>query len=136
MITIATKVYKEVEIELQDGTELTLRPLPIAPLRKFMDAWKHIDGIEEEEEGWDIFVNCAGIALQRHFKGKFDNMNSTPAEVKKGKYLSDEYKNYLEEVLDQDTILEIMEVCGGLNLRDPKVTEAVERAILNGDGTN
>lgn len=127
---MASKVYKEEEITLQDGTEVVLRPLPIGPLRRFMDAWNKFSEIKEESEGFDVFTNCAGIALEKDFKGQFDSLKATEEDKKKGAYLSEEYKNYLEDVLDLDTIYKILEVCGGLNLKlDPKAVMSGEEIL-------
>jgi hypothetical protein len=135
---VATRVYDEVDITLQDDTELTLRPLPIGPLRRFMDAWKKFGEVEDEDGGMDVFINCAGIALERDFKklGKFDSLKATEKERAEGEFLSAEYKEYLEDTLDLDTIYKVLDVCGGLKLnQDPKaMTEAQE--MLDQAGRN
>lgn len=133
---MATRVYDEVDITLQDGKEVTLRPLPIGPLRRFMEAWNKFVEVKDEDEGMDVFINCAGIALEKHFKGEFDSLKASETERKKGAFLSVEYKEYLEETLDLDTIYKILDVCGGLKLnQDPKaLQEAVN--LLDEAGTN
>jgi hypothetical protein len=135
---VATRVYEEVDITLQDDTELTLRPLPIGPLRRFMEAWNKFGEVKSEEEGLKVFIDCAGIALERDFKkaGKFDSLKATEAERKKGEFLSAEYKDYLEDTLDLDTIYKILDVCGGLKLnQDPKALQEAA-ALLDQVGEN
>lgn len=125
---MATEVYKKEELTLQDGTDITVRPLPVGRLRRFMDAWKEMANVESEDDGFDVFVNCAGIGIEHEFKGKFDALKASGEEKAKGEVLSAEYKEYCEDVLDMDTIYRILEVAGNLRLNDPKVMEAAERA--------
>lgn len=121
---MATTVYKREEITLQDGTEVTLKPLPIGRLRRFMAAWQKFAEAEKDDDGFDVFINCAGIALEDNFKGKFDALKATKEEKENGEFLSEEYKEYLEDTLDLDTIYKVLEVTGGLKLNDPKLMEA------------
>lgn len=130
---MATSVYDEVEIALQDNTDVVLKPLPIGQLRRFMAAWKEMADLdkhgetdaEKEDYSFTIFVNCAGIALENQFKAleKFDKTRGTGKDP-----LSKEYREYLEEVLDIDTIYKILEVSGGLKLNDPNLLAALEEA--------
>jgi len=127
---MATAVYEEVDISLQDNTEVTLKPLPIGQLRRFMKAWKemaHLEGTddEKEEQSYTIFVSCAGIALENQFKA-LEKFTETRGKLKDP--LTKDYREYLEEVLDIDTIYKIMEVCGGLKLNDPNLLAALEQA--------
>jgi hypothetical protein len=131
---LATQVYDEEVISLQDGTEVTLRPLPIAALRRFFDAWAKASETDEEQESFTVFVNCAGVALEKHFKEKFDSTRPTEAQSKKGEFLSEEYKKYLEGVLDLETIYKILDVCGGLKLNiDPKAIQEAMREEAPGE---
>ena len=123
---MATKVYKEEELTLQDGTEITVRPLPIGRLRRFMAAWEKMGEVKSEDDGYVVLANCAGIAIEHEFKGKFDSLKAPASE--EGEFLSAEYKEYCEEVLDLDTIYRVMEVAGGLKLNDPKLLEAAMKA--------
>jgi len=137
---MASTVYNEESIALQDGKEVTLRPLPIGRLRRFMKAFEPFAEVKSDEDGFKVFVNCAGIAIEHEFKGQFDSLKAPVSEQEKGEFLSEEYKEYLEEVLDLDTIYKIIEICGGMKLNDPKLMEAaVEAAMAQDaaqDGTN
>lgn len=123
---MANKVYNEETLTLQDDTEVTVRPLPIGRLRRFMEAWEKFGEIKSDQDGFNVFINCAGIAIEHEFKGKFDSLKA-PASAE-GEWLSEEYKDYCEEVLDLDTIYKIIEVAGGLKLNDPKLLEAAMEA--------
>lgn len=114
---MASEVYTVVEITLQDGEDVELRPLPIAQLRKFMKVWTtHLAELSAafEEKGeaaltdeslndkqYDVYIKLASLALERTMK----DTRTTK-----------EFENYLGDVLDEPTIFKILEVCGGLKL--------------------
>lgn len=134
---MATQVYDEKEITLQDGTDVVLRPAPIGRLRRFMDAWGKFAEAQTDDDGFTVFINCSGIALENNFKGKFDSLKASKEEQEKGEYLSPEYKEYLEDTLDLDTIYTVLDVCGGVKLNDPKLMEqALEAAEQIGQISN
>lgn len=128
---MATRAYVQKEFTLQDDTEVVLRPLPIGRLRRFMDAWKQMGELDEGDDGFDVLVNCAGIGMEHNFKGKFDSLKATGAEQEEGKFLSEEYREYLEDVLDIETIYIVLEVAGGIKLNDPKLMEALAAQAAN-----
>lgn len=123
---MATQAFTATEIALQDDTDVTIRPLPIGRLRRFMEAWKEIGNVNNDDDGFEVFINCSGIALEHEFKGKFDALKASASDREKGEFLSEEYKEYLEEVLDLETIYVILDVAGGIKLNDPKVVEAAQ----------
>ena len=125
---MATQVYTTEDIALQDGTDVTLKPLAIGRLRRFMDAWKEFEKVDDDNDGFDVFVNCAGVALEENFKDKFDTLLPTAEQKKKGLFLNPDYKAYLEDVLDLDTIYKVLEISGGIKLNDPKLMEAAAEA--------
>jgi hypothetical protein len=122
---MATQVYATEDITLQDGTDVTLKPLAIARLRRFMDAWREFENVDGDEgAGFDVFVNCAGIGLSDNFADKFDDLYPNTEQKKKGMHLNPEYKAYLEDVLDLDSIYKVLDIAGGIKLNDPKLMEA------------
>ena len=64
---MATTVYQSVEITLFSGKVLTLRPLKLSLLRKFM---KEFDGLgvvaDDNDKSLDKMVDCVAIALQQY----------------------------------------------------------------------
>lgn len=132
---MASTVYKQVTIELQDGKEVVLKPLPIGRLRRFMEAWLEFENAESNDDGYSVFINCAGIGIEHEFKGVFDSLKASESERAEGKFLSAEYQEYLEDVLDLDTIYKILEISGNLKLNDPKLVEAA-MAAMEEAGTN
>ena len=114
MAIASKKVGRTEVIELTDGREVTLRPLNIKTLKIFMKKFKELNSdfdkdLTPEEVEYaimDILVDCAAIALS----------SQLPDETK---YLTDKSKDRdaFEELVDQDSVEFINEVCGGLNLR-------------------
>lgn len=133
---MANTVYNSKTIGLQDGTDVTLVPLPLGRLKRFMDAWEQ--GFEalgdnaREVDVFPIYIHCCGIALQK----EMDQSNKFEQTVEKDGTLTDEYRDWLDDTLDQETIFEILEVCGNLKLRDPKLLEAAENLAKEQAGQN
>jgi hypothetical protein len=105
---LATTVYDLLDIELSDGTTITLKPLPIKQLRKFMDVVNNMQQTENESEdaAMEVFINAAMICLQ--------NLRPDLAND----------KDKFEEVIEIPTMMKILEVVGGLKLTDPNLLGA------------
>lgn len=98
------------EIELLDGTKLTIRPNPIARQRKFMK--RITDGPEkDDEQGFDMTMDLVIISLGKDY-----------AELV-------EDREALEDNIDEPTAVKILEVCGGVKMNDPKQVEAAIAAL-------
>jgi hypothetical protein len=105
---MATAVYDVVSLELQDGTELELRPLPIKQMRLFMKKLESLGQPSEDNEevdGMDQIVDLVKICLEK---------NKAATKVLKGD---------IEDALDLPSAYKIIEVCTGVNLADPKLME-------------
>ena len=149
---MATEVYSKQEIVLQDGTEVTLKPLTIKNLRRFMKAWRHFgddietdESLSEEDQAevardheYDVFVECAGIVLENELfdkatkdvEEKDDETKAQLAERKK-----EVYREYLEDTLDMETIFKAIEVGAGMKLDDPNLLAIAAQNLAEG-GTN
>jgi hypothetical protein len=105
---MATQVTEIIEIELIDGTQLTLRPLKISLLRDFM---KHFEKIGDEKiaednvKSMDLLLDCAVIAMKQYNPD-----------------LADKVK--LQEIIDLPTIYKVIEVAAGIKLNDPNALAA------------
>jgi hypothetical protein len=108
---LATTVYNVEEIKLQNGTVVTLKPLSISELRKFMIAVEKTGQSTSENDTLTALVDACGVALEKQ----------VPDLVKD--------RQALEEALDVPTINRILEVCGGIKLDDPNLLAA---AVLAG----
>lgn len=105
---LATRVYDEVEIELTSGETVTLRPLPIKQLRKFMDIIKKLndESVEDESAAMEIFVDACMVCMEKI----------------KPELASD--KDLFEESIEVPTMMKILEIAGGLKLNDPNLLAA------------
>lgn len=131
---MANTVYDSKTIRLQDETDVTLVPLPLGRLKRLMDAWEEgFAGLGKDAREVDVFpiyLTCCGIALEKEVKSKFEKTSE------KDGTLTEEYVAWLEDTLDQDTVFEILERCGNLRLRDPKLLELAENLAKEQDGQN
>lgn len=137
---MATEVYTTEIIRLLDETEVELRPLAIAKLRKFMRLWSdHLKDIskkfaedeakpEEEQDfdnaaltdaQFDVFIKMCALGLESQIKG--DRTEK-------------QFLAHLEDILDEKTIHKILETTGGLSLNSPNQTPPVN--LPAGAGTD
>jgi len=107
---LATKIYDTLEVELQDGTSVTVRPLNIRLLRKFMEVMASMDPNASEADNLEVLVTACGVALEKE----------VPHIAKD--------RDTLEEALDVPTMWKIIEIAGGIKMADPNLllTEGME----------
>jgi hypothetical protein len=100
---MATTVYDVEQIELSDGSTLTIRPLSIKNLKKFLAVMRKMDNekMETEEDIMEIFIEGAMVCLEQ-LKPELS-----------------EDRDKFEEVIEVPTMMKILEVAGGLKLNDP-----------------
>jgi len=104
---MATKIYDTLEVELQDGTVVTVKPLNIRLLRKFMEVMKGMNPEAGEDENLEVLVTACGVALEKQVPNISNN------------------RELLEEALDVPTMWKIIEIAGGIKMADPNLlTEA------------
>jgi hypothetical protein len=129
VIKIATAAYDKEELELQDGTVVTLRPLNITNLRRFSKALRELNEARDnkpedenaeqsEEREVDGMIRLAGICLERELKDKVTE------DTKDTKEADEVWREYLEDSLDMPTIDKVLEVCGGVTKPDPNLLAA------------
>ena len=109
---MATSVYTVEEIELQNGVTISLKPLTIKALRKFMEKMKEFAEAETEDESVRKLVEASALCFAKQ-------QPELAADI-----------DELEDVLDMPTIYKIIEVCGGIKLNDPKLMEIAEQTAL------
>ena len=98
---MATTVYQPVDVELFSGKVITLRPLKLSLLRKFM---KEFDGLskvaDDNDKSLTAMIKCVAIAMQQYDE---ELAKDTAA---------------LEDELDLPTIYKIIEVASGIKMDD------------------
>jgi hypothetical protein len=95
---MATKVYDTVELELQNGDVVEIKPLPIKRLRRFMKAMEELTDSDSEREQIDVLLDGVSIVLEVKYPEIANNRDA------------------LEEMVDVPTMNKILEVAGGLDL--------------------
>lgn len=108
---MATTVYDVEEIQLQNGAKVTLKPLTIKELRKFMSAIQKTATVQNEDETLTILIDACAVALEKQLPDLVADRDA------------------LEDALDVPTINRILEVCGGIKMDDPNLMAA---AVLAG----
>lgn len=107
--------YTVEELELQDGNVVTIKPLVIGRMRKFMKKFNELTEkqLTSEEEAEDKLMELTLICLGP--QGEPYKYDHTPDE-------EDEPKGYEKafETFDMPTIYRIIKVCTGIDLEAPK----------------
>lgn len=106
---MATQVYKVETVTVQDGTEITIKPLNIKRLRLFMEIVRDFDKVEDEDESVDLMVKACALAIGADSKNKEKAQDT----------------DWLEENLDIPTMWKILEVAGGVKPNDPNLLAAL-----------
>lgn len=147
---MATTVYTVEEVELQDGTVATLRPLVVKRLRHFMKMMAEMGSTDDEEVIEDIMLNCAAFCISKE-NAQYWNPKKTNGSypdpdyevtgekdeiIPKIERMKGGYTEDFEEAADMPTVTKIIEVCGGINFNDPKLMEAAAAASLGTGTTN
>ena len=105
---MATSVYEVVEVELLDGSTISMRPLRISLLRDFMKEFQKISDpkiAEDNIKSMDLLLSCATIAMKQY----------SPELAT---------KEQLEEIMDLPTVYKVIEVAAGIKLNDPNALAA------------
>lgn len=108
---MATTVYTTMEVMLDDDTIIVLKPLVIARMRKFMEIIDNLHTSEDVYEMQDRLVDAALICIEKHNPKVAAN------------------KEYFTENVDMETLYKILEVCGGVKLNDPNLTETLAEMV-------
>lgn len=114
---MATTVYEVLDLELQDGTEVKVRPLDLKRLRKVMKVIEDMNSSTSDEEGKD-----SGGPVSDNDE---DNLTFLIAATKicLEKQVPDLVKDddKFEEALDIPTIWKILEVAAGISMGGPNL---------------
>lgn len=108
---MATKIYESVDLELLDGTEVTIKPLNIKNLREVMKVWATASDATDEDEFLNVLLECTKIAFKQY-------MPSLAEDPEK-----------LEDALDLQTMYKILEVAADIRLNDPNLLAAAQELV-------
>jgi hypothetical protein len=106
---VATTVYSTIEIELLDGTTVTVKPLSIKNLRLLMREWNKVTEVENEDQFLDTLLKCTKIALSQ--------------------FITDVTEEQLEEILDLQTMYKVLEIAADIKLNDPNLLAVAQDSL-------
>ena len=97
-----TAVYYTVEIKLSNGEVITIKPLVINKLKKFLAVVKKLqdESVKTEEEAMEICIEAGMICMEQFSPGLAAD------------------KELFENTIEVPTLMKILEVAGGLKLDD------------------
>jgi hypothetical protein len=132
---MAKSVSEVREIELLDGTEVTLRPASITVLKKIMKVIgkmsSEVSETDLENAGdhiMDILVEASAVALEKQLP---DSAGFVKLDPVKDKSDYDAMRERYEELVDMNIVNLVNSVCGGINFDDPNLAAAREAAGTN-----
>lgn len=119
---MATTVYTQEEVTLQDDTSVVLKPLNIKTLREFMKTMEAFGDVETEEAGLNVLLDAGAVCLKNQRPDFWDK----DANDGKGGHTE-----IVEECLDMETLYHVLDKCGGVKLNDPQLMAAAAEALGN-----
>lgn len=109
---MAKQVYTTEDIEFLDGTEVTLKPLPVLKLRKFMTELDRLDDVTNYDENLTVLIDLTKICIN-HYDSVKEKVASNA--------------EWYEETMDVQSMFKVIEICGGVKLNDPKLMELAQQ---------
>lgn len=110
---MATTVFEKTDLVLMDGTKISMRPLKISLLRKFMKKFDTVvDVASSNVDSMDVLIDCALIAMEQY---------STDLSTDREKF---------EDVADIKMVYKIIEVASGIKLDAEGNDQAMAAALL------
>jgi inhibitor of KinA sporulation pathway (predicted exonuclease) len=98
---MATTVYETIDIELLDGTKLSMRPLKISLLREFMKKFEGIAAVaQDNDKSFDLLLDCVQIAMKQYSPELADD------------------RERLEDTIDLPSIYKVLEAASGIKMDD------------------
>lgn len=98
---MATKVYATSQIELLSGKKVSMRPLKISLLRRFMDKFDEMGAAAASNaQSMDVLMDCVAIAMEQ-----YDPELATNREL-------------MEDELDLPNCYKVVEIAAGIKLGD------------------
>lgn len=99
---MATQVYETTDILLMDGkTKISMRPLKISLLRKFMKRFEAIGEVAaDNDKSMDVLMDCVQIAMEQYKPELADD------------------RVLLEDSLDLPSVYKVIEAASGVKFDD------------------
>jgi hypothetical protein len=110
-IMAQTNIYEVIEVPLQDGTTIELRPASISLLKKGQKALDKLGGVKNADETLDVLLDICVVLLKKQ----------------RPDFADPENRELVEDLFDLETVYKVIEVFLGVKLNDPKLVETAIR---------
>lgn len=98
---MATTVYETQELQLIDGTTISVRPLKISLLREFLKKFETIADVSaDNNKSMDVLLQCVQIAMKQYKPEIADDVTA------------------IEDNIDLPTVYAIVEAASGIKMSD------------------
>ena len=98
---MATAVYETTELTLLNGDKVSMRPLKISLLRKFMKKFEAIAEVaSDNDQSMDVLIDCVQIAMEQYKPELADDREA------------------LEDNLDLPSVYKVIEAASGIKFDD------------------
>lgn len=85
-----TSIYETEILDLGDGTEIEMKPLKIAKLRKFMKSFAKLQDVaEDNDKSFDVLTECMAVALDQ-----WSPNNANKAFIENNLTMNDYYRAF------------------------------------------
>lgn len=119
---MATEVNESETLTLVDGSEVTVKPLNIRLLRKFMTQMNKMGELEDDSQALDVLLVACAIGFKGSDRPELGNIFEKNDKGKEDfESVNDESAEELEEYLTLPLMQKIAEVAGGMQ-NDPNQT--------------
>lgn len=120
---MATQAFKAAELTLLNGKILKIRSVPLKQLREVMDIIDRLDDVLNDKESTsnavlDLFLEAAKVCVR--------GLES--------KVLGEDQD--WDDVLDQDSVTEILKVCANVQMNNENLMAALEAQMIAQNGAN
>lgn len=104
-------IYEVIEVPLQDGSLIELRPASISLLKKGQVALDKLTGVKDAEETLNVLLDICIVLLKKQ----------------RPEFADPDNRELVEDLFDLDTVYKVIEVFLGVKLNDPKLVETALR---------
>ena len=128
---MATEVYKVEEVQLDDGSTVTLKPANIKVMRKGQEMIEGLADAEDDDDGLRRLLDIVSLCLKRE-RPEFEvEVTEKVEEDGKSELVKKKVTNYdlMEELFNMPLIFKVIHSYLGINLADPKLAEAAMKMM-------
>lgn len=122
---MATEINEPEDLTLRDETKVTIKPLNIKLLRRFMNQVQKLQELENDADAIDVLYVASAIALQGSDRPELGDIFVKNDAGKDTTEVDPEKSEELEELLDLPIMEHINRVAGGLQSDPNQMTRGL-----------